>query len=183
MPAKMKIFSYIFIDFAYNIFSLVKISFHETMNIIKIHALNTFDLIYFWSPEYFKRNDNYGKLKLLTTTLHTKDPSIMLGFTLCHISKSHMLTFVQPCLVPCTVEFRGPVRAGGVYFTLVVGVGEPLGEPQLPAGHPSLHIGPPVVTDPTLTAQVGQIYLSCVWSVRGQGNGVICPLEIKIKDT
>lgn len=107
----------------------------------------------------------------------------MLGFTLCHIPKSHMLTFVQPCLVPCTVELRGPVWASGVYLTLVVGVGEPLGEPQLPAGHPSLHIGPPVVTDPTLIAQVGQIYLSCVWSVRGQGNGVLCPIEVKIRDT
>lgn len=107
----------------------------------------------------------------------------MLGFTLCHIPKSHMLTFVQPGLVSCTVELRGPVWAGGVYLTLVVGVGKPLGEPQLPAGHPSLHIGPAVVTDPTLIAQVGQIYLSCVWSVRGQGNGVLCPIEVKITDT
>lgn len=102
----------------------------------------------------------------------------MLWFTMSHISKAFMFTTSQVNLISCAVEIWGPIRASGIYLTLIMSVGKPLGEPQFSTSNPGLLIRPSVVTDPPLNVPVGQINLACVWGIRGQWNGVTCQNKI-----
>ena len=89
-----------------------------------------------------------------------------------------MCTTSQVNLISCAVEIRGPIRASGIYLTLIMSVGKPLGKPQFSTSNPGLLICPSVVTDPPLNVPVGQVDLACVWGIRGQRNGVTCQNKI-----